>query len=287
MRLSRVDVIVVPYDSGHRGRRMGAGPGRLLDAGLLEVLRKTCDVVEANWVGLPDDFFPAEPQAAFELQRRVAGAVRRASERGAFPLVLSGNCNTAIGTIAGVGESTLGVMWFDAHGDFNTPDTTRSGFFDGMALAAATGRCWKEALSTIPSFHPVDDARIVHLGARDFDIEESRLLSSTRIEVMPAARVREGIAGTMALRRAHTRDIYLHLDMDVLDSGEGKANGYAKPGGLAAREIAHAIVEIGAAFRVRAAAITAYEPIYDPGGEVATIAVGLASAIIGAASDGD
>ena len=75
---------------------------------------------------------------AFELHGLVSGRVRQAIAEGGFPLVLSGNCNTAaIGAIAGAGPEDLGIVWFDAHGEFNTPETTTTGFIDGMGLAIA------------------------------------------------------------------------------------------------------------------------------------------------------
>ena len=284
--MAEVAVILVPYDSGQRGKRMGAGPERLIEAGLEPALREAGFDVATTSIDLPDDFFPAEPQAAFALHRLLAQAVGDASSRGAFPLILSGNCNTAIGTLAGIRERDIGIMWFDAHGDFNTPETTSSGFFDGMALATAMGHCWREMVASIPGFQPVEGTRVVHLGARDFDIAENRLLFASKVEVVPAARVREGMTSIFAARQSHTRDVYLHLDLDVLDSGEGKVNAYSISGGLTGAEIGQAVGEIGSAFRIRAAAITAYDPAFDSSGGVSRIAVGLARSIVAAAFDG-
>jgi len=91
----RIALIVVAYDSGMRGARMGAGPEALLEAGLEGRLTDNGHEVEIVFVELPRDFFPAENQTAFELNRRVATAVSDAVAKGAFPLILSGNCNTA------------------------------------------------------------------------------------------------------------------------------------------------------------------------------------------------
>jgi arginase len=84
---------------------------------------------------VPEADPPAEVAVAFELDRLVSEQVCEAVAEGEFPLVLSGNCNTSIGTLAGVGPEGLGVVWFDAHADFNTPETTTTGFMDGMGLA--------------------------------------------------------------------------------------------------------------------------------------------------------
>jgi arginase len=96
---------------------------------------------------------PAEIRTAFELNRVVAERVRDAREAHALPVVLAGNCMTAVGTLAGLG-GTPAVLWFDAHGDFNTPETTASGFLDGMALAMLTGRCWANLTRTVHCFQP-------------------------------------------------------------------------------------------------------------------------------------
>ncbi|HMG97250.1 MAG TPA: arginase family protein, partial [Gemmatimonadaceae bacterium] len=138
-----IQLLAVPYDSGNRGMRMGAGPERLLDAGLERVLRGNGHTVHTRIAELTADW-QAEIQTSFELMRMLSAAVREARESGRFPIVLAGNCNTAVGTLAGLGAQSTGVAWFDAHGDFNTPETTRSGFLDGTAVAMITGRCWTQ-----------------------------------------------------------------------------------------------------------------------------------------------
>jgi arginase len=138
-----VRVIAVPYDSGHRGLRMGAGPEHLLDNGLggaLSPKGSGLAVTTVRHLREPT----AEVATAFELHGLVSNQVRRTLADGEFPLVLSGNCNTAaVGTLAGVG-------WLDAHGEFNTPETTTTGFLDGMGLAVAVGRCWKGMAGSVP-----------------------------------------------------------------------------------------------------------------------------------------
>src|SRR3982750_349756 len=118
----RVRLIRVPYDSGQRGVRMGAGPDRLAAAaGRLRALG--IEVGEAA-VEAPAGF-RTEVGTTFALHRGVAREVRDAATSGAFPIVLSGNCGAAIGALATAGPKT-GLVWFDGHGDFNTPETTVS-----------------------------------------------------------------------------------------------------------------------------------------------------------------
>src|SRR5581483_641396 len=138
----RIALITVPYDSGYRGRRMGAGPLRLLDAGAVRRLEAEGHSVRHIPIELANEFW-TEVAAATRIQQRVADAVRDAIGRGERPLVLSGNCNSSSGTVAGIGAENVGVIWLDAHPDLETPKTTTSGFYDGQALAVLTGRCWQ------------------------------------------------------------------------------------------------------------------------------------------------
>ena len=173
-------------------------------------------------------------------------------------------------------------MWFDAHGDLNTPETSPTGFFDGMALAIAVGRWWKEAVNGLQWFTPVSESRVLHLGARDFDPGESRLIDESEIEVVTAKQVRAGLEPILSPRRADIRDVYLHLDLDVLDTKEGKANGYATADGLSSDELATAVSEIDTAFVIRAAALTAYDPSFDTGKNIARIAIRIATQLASA-----
>src|SRR2546423_13798265 len=108
--------------------------------------------------------------------RMLSTAVRETREASRFPIVLAGNCNTAVGTLAGLGAESTGVAWFDAHGDFNTPETTTSGFLDGTAVAIITGRCWTQLACTVPEFAPIADERVCLIGTREVDALERDLL---------------------------------------------------------------------------------------------------------------
>jgi arginase len=122
-RVAEVQVVAVPYDSAHRGRRMGAGPTHLVARGLLDRLRDTGRRVEMRELTPSDGTWVAEIGTAFDLDRQLAGVVSAAHSRAAFTLTLSGNCITSVGTVAGLGGGErVGVLWFDAHGDLNTPE---------------------------------------------------------------------------------------------------------------------------------------------------------------------
>src|SRR5438067_6985047 len=127
-------VIMVPYDSGFYRARIGCGPERLFESGLKPLLGRLGHklIVEEIRVSGPHT---AEISTAFELCRSVANRVHQCLEANIFPLLLSGNCNTAIGAVAGCGSERTGVAWFDAHGESTTPETTESGFLDGMGIS--------------------------------------------------------------------------------------------------------------------------------------------------------
>ena len=93
--------------------------------------------------------FQAENETAFELMGAIAAEVARATADGELPIVLAGNCTSSVGTVAGLGSARVGVVWFDSHGDFNTPETTTTGFLDGMAVAILTGHCWRQAAGRV------------------------------------------------------------------------------------------------------------------------------------------
>jgi arginase len=135
----RIQIFKVPYDCGYKEKRQGLGPQRFFEYHIDRQLEADGHQVTISQINSRSDF-PIEVMTAFELSRLLAAEVRGAVENGFFPVVLSGNCNSCLGTISGIGPENLGVVWFDAHGEFNTPETTLSGFLDGMPLAVATGR---------------------------------------------------------------------------------------------------------------------------------------------------
>lgn len=262
----RIHILAVPYDTALRGFRMGAGPERILGAGLEDELRAAGHQVRAELIEAPAPL--AEIRTAFELNRALAERVRAVSDEGWLPVILAGNCGTAAGTLAGLGDAAPGVLWFDTHGDFNTPETTAGGFLDGMALSVVAGHCWTRLAATLPGFRATPEEKIVLLGTRDLDPPERERLDASRVAVLPPARVRTELGGALDALAAHTGDVYVHIDLDVLDPSEGRANALAAPDGLRAADMERALGEIAARFRVRAVALTAYDPSCDPEGRI-------------------
>jgi arginase len=209
---------------------------------------------------------------------------------GRFPLVLSGNCNTAPGTLAGLAPASRAVFWFDAHADCNTPETTTSGFLDGTALATALGWCWRELAGTIPGFQPVADPNVLLLGTRDIDPLERELLARSDVRILPTDSLRQdGLTRELPRVSRHAEVAYVHCDLDALDPSEGQANPFPVPGGLTVTEIESTVREIGQSLPLKAAAVTAYAPEYDPDGRIARGALRIIEtllAVAGGASRG-
>jgi len=273
-REMRIQLIQVPYDSGHRGIRMGRGPEHFITQGADQRLRQHGHDVEVVCIKTTDSF-PAEIVTTFTLHQVLAECVKTAINQGQFPLVLSGNCNSCIGTLAGMQQlpTPVGIIWFDGHGDFHTPETSTSGFLDGMGMAMATGRCWQAMLQKIPGFRPVSEDHVVLVGAREFDPEELANYRQSNITLVEAQAIRQQgreavLNPVLAALRSRVEQIYVHLDLDVLDPGEAKANEFAPPEGLTVKQVATALQRLKQDFTVSASTIASYDPSCDTNGSV-------------------
>jgi arginase len=177
------------------------------------------------------------------------------------------------------------VVWFDGHADFNTPETTTTGFTDNMGLAIAVGRCWKNMAAAVPGFSPVAEENVVLAGARAITPPEETRLAASGVAVVGADPIESEGLGLLeealdGLRGRGGR-VYVHLDLDVLDpAGVGKANQFAPEGGLSAEELLTALGMVRGRFRVAAAGVASYDPDFDADGRVldaALACVGLLS----------
>ena len=277
-----IRIIAVPYDSGHPGLRMGAGPEHLLDNGLAEALRSEGRVLSVTTVRHEREP-AAEVATAFELDGLVSGQVRRALAEGGFPLVLSGNCNTAaVGTLSGAGPGDLGVVWFDAHGEFNTPETTTTGFIDGMGLAIVVGHCWKAMARGVPGYFALPEENVVLAGVREVDpAEQGRLDASgitvVGVDVIEKQGLRRALATALDDLKTRVGRVYVHVDLDVLDAGKvGKANEFALEGGPDAEELQAALGMVRERFEVAAVGIASFDPAFDADERILRVAIASA-----------
>jgi arginase len=276
-----IQLLLVPYDSARRGSRCGAGPEHLVRAGLVAHLHGQGHVVTAVHI-IEDDpaYPPAEIRTAFELARRLATAVRSARAAGHFPLVLGGNCNTSVGTLSGLTPGRRSTFWFDAHGDCNTPETTDTGFLDGMGLAITMGLCWHQLAATVPGFESVAPEATFLLGARDLDVGEAALLEESAIISIAVGQIPKELPSILAKAPLADTLGYLHLDLDVLDPSVGHANYLPVPDGLSVSQLIAAVAAIRARVPLGAAALTSYSPEDDHDQGVCRAAFAAIDAIV-------
>jgi arginase len=261
--MSEVRLIQVPWYLGGEHPDLSRGPGVLAEA-------IGCETVIVP--GPEPRPVPNEIADSFDVIRSVRSAVSETVADGRFPLVLAVNCFTSLGTVAGVGGD-VGVVWFDAHGDFHTPDSTPTGFLDGMGFAMLTGDGWREMRAGLPSV-PAENAILV--AARD--------LEPTEIERVEASELRRADADTLeaALDELATRvdAVYVHIDLDVLDPSVAHANVLSVEDGLNVDQLEQALDAVSSRFEIAAAALTAYDPNQDREHRVPEIAVKLANRLV-------
>jgi arginase len=277
MSVSSVQILSLPYHEGRPRVGMGRGPGELLERhGLRDELERRDFAAAVEELAEPGA--GTEIARTIELDRVLAARVRAAAEQYAFPLVLAGDCASCLGTVGGLDHERLGVVWFDAHADFDTPDDNLSGFFDVMALAILTGSGWRALRESIPGFRAVEERDVVLVGVRDLEPYQRERLEASAVNVLADAPRMGEIAAAIDDLSQRVRDVYLHVDLDSLDPELGRANEYAAPGGLSLETLTEAIALVGEWLEVRAAAVTAYDPGFDPDGAVGEAAVTVAAA---------
>jgi arginase len=207
--------------------------------------------VEARMIGTPGEPRPGGFEDDLRDSRgcllEAGGQVDDAMSDGRFPVLLASDCSICMTTLPTVLRHVpeTRVLWLDAHGDFNTPETTPSGFLGGMCLAAACGR-WQPGLI---EDGPVDPARVVMTGVRDLDGGERVELERAGIGTVAP----EHLAGALA-----DEAVYVHLDLDVLDPEEFPAQ-FAAPGGLSGGDLRDVLGELAEGSRIVGLEITAFE----------------------------
>ena len=272
-----VALIQVPYMIGDERHGASKGPARYLDAGLERLLG---DAGVASSVVRIDrtESFRDSASASRVVNTKVQKAVKNAIGLRQLPLILAGSCDVSMGVLAAFDHSRCGVVWIDAHADFNTPESTVSGFFAGMSLAVISGHCYRSLWAEIGDSTPVPEAAIVLLGLRDLSpAAERERLTASSISVVgwrdgkPDRDVGEVL--DVLAKRVH--EVYLHVDMDALDPRV--APGVVDepvPGGLSLEQMQETIRAVCTRFGVHAATVATYNPECDRDG--ITLRTGLA-----------
>jgi arginase len=291
-----VTVIGAPLDLGQSRRGVDMWPSAIRYAALDERLQSIgATVVDRGNVGTeePESLVVGDERARFlrdilDVSARLAAAVSEAVAAGSTPLVLGGDHSVAIGTLAGLAAAAGrpgGVLWIDAHGDLNRPETSPSGNVHGMPLAAALGLggAWfQHGGLRLPA---ADPARTVIVGARAIDPDERELIRAQGIRVFTMSEIdRIGIERTMteALARvAGPGFVHLSLDLDALDPELAPGVGTPVPGGLTYREAHLACELVAESGLVGSVELVEVNPILDRENATASIAVELAASALG------
>ena len=225
-------------------------------------------------------------QAITNVCKEVYGAAKEAVAEGDFPLFLGGDHSISIGTIGGVSDDNqTGVIWIDAHGDFNTCETSPSGNVHGMPLAALTGEGDPALVNIGRIGAKVDPENVVLIGIRSLDIEERVRLKKSGITVYTMRDIDEqGISTIISkalMKLIRIKRVHVSLDMDAIDPVEAPGVGTPVPGGLTYRE-AHLCMEIVAdSGKLSSMDIVEINPILDQANKSAKLAVNLAISALG------
>ena len=293
--MRRIGILGMPMDLGAGRRGVDMGPSALRYARLKDGLEALgFAVTDLGDVDVPVAETLAQDgglqssghtlaylEAIREVCLTLKGRVEELPEE-TFPIVLGGDHSLSMGSVSGVAaRGQVGVVWVDAHGDFNTPETSPSGNIHGMPLAVLAGLGHPRL---VEAFKSLDPSHIVLIGVRSLDPGERRLLQELGVRVYTMHEVdRLGIAriAEEALKHLEGLPLHLSLDADVLDPSLAPGVGTPVPGGLTYRE-AHLLMELFAASgRVRSLDLVEVNPILDEKNRTAEMMVGLALSLLG------
>jgi arginase len=271
MRLQIISPTSVEATPSAAGKAAGLGRGgeALLQSGIAEELTADGrDVVGVARPALPPDRVTDDRIVNLgRFNRLVADAVVEADAAGAAPLLVGGTCSHLIGMVAGLqrvygATSRIGLVWFDAHGDFNTPRTSHSGMLGGMPVATCAGLChasWREEAGQAA---PLPTDRIVMVDVRNLDPEEAMLIAATDVQIARFGHdggtdeIRSAVAA-LAERVDH---LYLHVDADVLDAVLQPNHPTAEPNGPGLEPTTTALAATMRTGKVRAFGVVSVNP---------------------------
>lgn len=290
-----ISIIGMPMDLGQMRRGVDMGPSAIRYAGVINRLEalgyevEDCGDIE---IGKPERPNPQlelrNLKSVIEASKKLCEAVDSVVVEKRFPLVFGGDHSIAIGTLAGVSKAyeNLGVIWYDAHGDLNTAETSPSGNIHGMPLAASIG-LGDESLVQIGGYAPkVKPENIVIIGARSLDEGEKTLIKEKGIRVYTMHEIdKVGMTavmnGAISYLRERTDGVHLSLDLDGLDPSDAPGVGTPVNGGISFRESHLAMEMLAAADIVTSAEFVEVNPILDDKNRTATVAVDLMGSLFG------
>ena len=289
----KVRIIGVPVDLGQEQRGVDLGPGALRYAGISARLAGLgCQVQDAGNLQVPvrDELAGERGVHYLPSIRKVCEAVYRAGHdavaQGYLPLFMGGDHSLAIGSVGGVNHHRpAGLIWIDAHGDFNTPETTLSGNIHGMCVAALLGDGYPELVNVGRPGAKLKAADVVMIGIRELDPQERVRLKESGITVYTMRDIDERGMGRVARealdKLGHLERLHVSLDMDGLDPMEVPGVGTTSPGGLTYRESQLLMEIIADSRRLAALDIVEINPILDQRNQTARTAVELVASLFG------
>jgi arginase len=286
--------IGLPLCTRSNSKGMASAVKILRDTGITEDLRKNVSTfLDAGDVPLPSINADSGPKNLTNFPqflqdtKRIRSALNEVNADG-LVFGLGGECSICVGTLGGLKakiKGEPGIVWIDAHGDFNTPATTPSGFIGGMCLALACGR-GPEITEVMRDGKPVlGEKNVVHLASRAFDPLEFENMSSSPMKIYSAATLRkDGITSTVSSAAASLADrcdwIICHLDVDSLDPRIVSAVNFPEPGGLTVEEAKAIVAAVQRTDKLKLFELAGYNPILDPDRRCANRLVRLTSDIL-------
>jgi len=288
-----IEVIGVPIDLGQTQRGVDLGPGALRYAGLRRQLRELgFELIERGNLDVPvRDSLPEGRQsndlpAIRDVCSAVYAAARRACELGHKAIFLGGDHSIAIGTVGGVSHSeSVGLIYLDAHGDFNTPESSPSGNIHGMPLATLLGAGHPELIDIGRPGPKLKAEDVVVIGLRELDAPEKQRLKESAIRAYTMREIDErGIHAVTreALQRLGShRRLHVSLDLDVLDPAEAPGVGTSAPGGLSYREAQLLCELVADTGRLSSVDLVEINPILDEHNRTSSLAVALTASLFG------
>jgi arginase len=286
----KIKIIGVPMDLGQSNRGVDMGPGAVRYAGLKSKLGELgYEIIDTGNIEVPVKESLKEESVLPEIIR-ICEAVyisgRDAVDEGCIPIFLGGDHSITIGSVGGISDKTeTGLLWLDAHGDYNTPETSATGNIHGMALAILTGEGIPELVNLGRKGPKIRPENVVTIGVRNLEREERKILIEKGIKILTMRDIDEhGVHAVMkdALDRLGALpQIHLSLDADCLDPLTAPGVGTPVSGGLTIRE-AHLIMEtVADTGRLSSMDIVEVNPLLDHANQTARIAVDLAVSLFG------
>ena len=297
MKQLDISIIGVPLDFGQSRRGVDMGPSAIRYAGAVDRLEaighRVIDEGDIQ-VGVAkrkehSDSTLKNLDEVIQSNTALAVKVAEVVEAGRFPLVLGGDHSIAIGTLAGLSDkySNLGVIWYDAHADLNTAETSPSGNIHGMPLAASIGLGHEDLVNLYSKKKKIKPENVIIIGARSVDPGERELIKEQGIKVYTMHEIdRDGMTAVMKdaiayLRSRNVDGVHLSLDLDGLDPLYTPGVGTPVPGGISYRESHLAMEMLEDSGLITSAEFVEVNPILDEKNKTADVAVGLMGSLFG------